>query len=543
MLNITIFQLLNIQLNLGHTKKKWLKFFDVYIYGIRNNMIIFNLDFSLINLYKFINYLITITFFRNKLFFISNFLNSLNIGLGQYILKNNKLAGYYDGGFIGGLISNLKVFFYMKKLSKKKNAFNFKRLNLLYPSCVIINDTNRFFLTVKESFLFGIPSITIIDSDLDLMFNFYVLFGNNDSKLISFFFFYICNLAALIGIYNEKIFFFKKFLKKLLFFFQLYIIYLYFKFFWFYFLIFNTFFLIIRLFLFLFIKHFLKYRNQSILKLRKFFILFFFFQLFLFLLFKKFVFSLNFRLYQHVREAYKSKYIISLLTKRRIGVIIKVLKKYFPKDIKRGIISLLKFFNLFFFKENKYLNYFFFNIFYLFFLNIEFDFFKYFHRATFFFVNLRKIYYYCLLFFIKNLFINMSVARISFKYLYKFKNLYPFFFYLKFFYKKKDFYKFKYLKKKYKILYFLLSLKKKKSLIIRLNKLKNFKFYTKKFRFFNKTKKNQFYNKTKKNQFYNKTKNNQFYNKTKNNQFYNKTKKNQFYNKTKNNQFKRWLSG
>ena len=189
MLNITLFQLLNIQLNLGHFKGKWIKFFDTYIYGIRNNMIIFNLDFSLINLYKFINYLIFITFFKNKLFFISSFLSSTNIGLGQFILKNNKLAGYYDGVFIGGLVSNLRTFFFMKKLYKKKNVFNFKRLEFLYPSCVLINDTNRFFLTIKESFFFGIPSISIIDSDLDFNFNFYTLFGNNDSKLVSFFFF------------------------------------------------------------------------------------------------------------------------------------------------------------------------------------------------------------------------------------------------------------------------------------------------------------------------------------------------------------------
>ena len=223
MLNINISQLFNIQLNLGHIKNKWLKYFDIFILGIRNNFIIFNLDFSILNLKKIINFLIYISFYHIKLFFISNFLNYNSKGLMQYIVRFNKDAGYYDGNFIGGLISNIKTFFFMKNLYKKKNVFNFRKLDYIYPSAVIVGDSNRFYLAIKECFLFGIPSISIIDSDLDFNHGFYLLYGNNDSKLITFFLCYYCNLSSLIGQYKlkKKIFFFN--LRLVLFFFQLFI--------------------------------------------------------------------------------------------------------------------------------------------------------------------------------------------------------------------------------------------------------------------------------------------------------------------------------
>ena len=97
MLNLTRIQLINLQLNLGHNKGKWLKFLDFSIYGIRNNLLIFNLDFSLFILRRIILFIINLVSLRGRLFFISSFLNSRNIGLSQFILSQAyNLHCFYD---------------------------------------------------------------------------------------------------------------------------------------------------------------------------------------------------------------------------------------------------------------------------------------------------------------------------------------------------------------------------------------------------------------------------------------------------------------
>lgn len=121
MLYLTRKQLINLQFNIGHNKGKWLKFLDFSLYGIRNSLIIFNLDFSVFILRKIAKYIVNVSSLRGRLFFISSFLNSNNVGLSQYVLRKFfNLHGFYDGSFLGGLISNLKLFLKLKRLHKKK---------------------------------------------------------------------------------------------------------------------------------------------------------------------------------------------------------------------------------------------------------------------------------------------------------------------------------------------------------------------------------------------------------------------------------------
>src|SRR6185437_12536157 len=95
--------------------------------------------------------------------------------------------GFYDGSFLGGLISNLKLFFKLKILKLEKCVYNFRTLYKMYPSLVIVSDSNNFYLTIKEANLLGIPSVAFIDSDLDFYYSFFSLFGNNESRITHFF--------------------------------------------------------------------------------------------------------------------------------------------------------------------------------------------------------------------------------------------------------------------------------------------------------------------------------------------------------------------
>ncbi len=373
MLNITKTQLINLQLNVGHSKGKWLKFFDNVIYGIRHNLIIFNLDFTIYNLRKSLNFIINVTNLRGKLLFISSFINKKKIGMSQYILKSLSEHGYYDGKYIGGLVSNIKSFFSIKNLSNKKAIYNFSNLNKIYPSCVIISDSNRFYLTIKEASYLAVPSISIIDTDLDYYFSFYSLYGNNESKLIHFFLLYINYLGSRIGSFLESKLFFINKVKKLLFFFQLRLLYYFFNYF------FNIFFFcfvsfeFFQVVFFFFSKLFLQfYKIKRYAENTKFFIKFlsffvyFFFSLLFFYFFKYNFEKFSFRTFSKMKE--KKRYYIYNLVKFRKNYLklfyIKRLYK-FNDRLLIYIRNFISFFNNFFFFENKNLNFYLFKFFYI----------------------------------------------------------------------------------------------------------------------------------------------------------------------------------
>lgn len=373
MLNITKTQLINLQLNVGHNKGKWLKFFDNVIYGIRHNLIIFNLDFTLYNLKKSLNFIINVTNLRGKLFFISSFINKKKIGMSQFILKALAEHGYYDGKFIGGLISNIKSFFSIKVLSNKKAVYNFSNLNNIYPSCVIIGDSNRFYLTIKEASYLAIPSISIIDTDLDYYFSFYSLYGNNESKLIHFFLLYINFLASKIGSFLESKLFFINKVKKLLFFFQIRLLYYFFSFFFNIFFFCNFIFEFFQVIFFFFSKLFLKfYRIKRYFDINKFFIkflsffIYFFFSLVFFYFFKYNIKRFSFRTFSKMKEK-KRYYIYNLVNFRKNYLKLFYIKRLFKFNDRLVIYirNFISFFNNFFFFENKYLNFYLFKFFYI----------------------------------------------------------------------------------------------------------------------------------------------------------------------------------
>lgn len=181
-IGLTKNQMLNLLTHLGYKKKKWLKAYSLYIYMVRNGIIIFNIDYIQILLNRALRFLERVLFYEGKVFSISQFVNVGFKGLAEYFF--NKLNfGSYDGVFQGGLVSN---FFHIRKTKKKiKKPYEFRssffRFESRLPSIFLIFDTKEFFGCLKESSYVGVPALSIVDSDVDYRDALYPVVGNSDN--------------------------------------------------------------------------------------------------------------------------------------------------------------------------------------------------------------------------------------------------------------------------------------------------------------------------------------------------------------------------
>jgi hypothetical protein len=158
--------------------------------GFRNNLLIINMDYSLFLINRTISFLYNIILKYGLIFAISGFVNYKFSGLSQYFFKKYNF-GYYDGKYIGGLVSNLFKVRRTKKRYKYEFVSNFRKIKFM-PSCFLIFDSNKFYLSFIEANQIRIPSIGFIDSDLNYRYCFYPIIANNESFFIQFYYLLSC---------------------------------------------------------------------------------------------------------------------------------------------------------------------------------------------------------------------------------------------------------------------------------------------------------------------------------------------------------------
>ena len=226
---LTRLQLFNLISYIGHTKKKQRLNFLSYLYGIRNDLIILNQDFSLLLYKRSLRFFYEVLFFYARGFFSTNFVNQGFYGFAEYLLKLVNHA-YFDGLYVGGVVSNYQNIQRIKKRYFFEYAFNIKVIRRILPSLIIISSTNNYYYAFRESVMSGIPSVGFIDSDLEFFDSFYPILGNNDNKATDFFLIIsmICVIKNVGLKLRLKFILFK--LKYLQFCFRFYIYLLYFKF-------------------------------------------------------------------------------------------------------------------------------------------------------------------------------------------------------------------------------------------------------------------------------------------------------------------------
>lgn len=215
-------QLLNLSIHIGHDTKNW--FYDAthYLFGVKNNIIIFNIDYILYSLKRIILVITEIIIKYGEPYIISPFYNYGYRSFCQYFIKKFRF-NYYDGLYRGGLVSN---FFVLKNLhSSITSSIFIKKTKNLFPSCVIICDSNEFYSCFKEALHIGIIPIGIIDSDLDSRISMYLLAGNNESIIIHIYFILLIYFKIKVSLFLRKKKLFLK-CKKIL---VLYLRYLFYK--------------------------------------------------------------------------------------------------------------------------------------------------------------------------------------------------------------------------------------------------------------------------------------------------------------------------
>lgn len=124
--------------------------------------------------------------YYTKGFFLTNFVNYGFKGLAEYLVDSYSQL-YFDGFYVGGVVSNFKNVGLIKKRYYYEYSLNLISTIKKLPSLIIISSTNTFYYTFKESISLGIPSVGFVDSDLEFLDIFYPVISNNDNQAIDFF--------------------------------------------------------------------------------------------------------------------------------------------------------------------------------------------------------------------------------------------------------------------------------------------------------------------------------------------------------------------
>jgi ribosomal protein S2 len=179
-------QLICLGAFLGHTVRRVNNFMSLYFYGIRTGMICFNLSYTSYNLRRAISFFLEALSYRGTAFFLAGNLKVIHIWFRKQRKKFRRSCCWYAGPYVGGLVSN---FNHVKKNSPVRLRSNMIRFNGL-PNVVLVFDSNEYFNGFMEAYSRGVPSIGLVDSDLEYQDASYPIFMNNETFRIKFFF---CN--------------------------------------------------------------------------------------------------------------------------------------------------------------------------------------------------------------------------------------------------------------------------------------------------------------------------------------------------------------
>jgi hypothetical protein len=125
---------------------------------------------------------------RGGFLFLSSFRDQTSRGLLRYLIGTARQS-YYDGPYIGGMLSNyVSVRSNTVKL-KANNAYSELVLRGFFPSSICVADSNRFFYVYREASSLGLSSIGLVDSDLDFRGVLYPVPSNNESRVLIYFFY------------------------------------------------------------------------------------------------------------------------------------------------------------------------------------------------------------------------------------------------------------------------------------------------------------------------------------------------------------------
>lgn len=229
--NLSLKHLIKIRSHLGHKHNNLNSKVNSYIYGVRHNVDIFDIE-KLWKPYRYLFYSLVENIYKRNSFFLvgtnknlpmdsimSNFINKFTTNKKNY--KLFYIKGYIIEKWIGGLFSNWKITLnfleYIKKSPKIKKKRYKKYLHYLKgiknfqknptPDFLLVLHADETIL--KESVDLQIPILGLVDTNMDPDFFLYKFFGNNDSiENIQFLFEFIEEAIKEGRLKEQQLFFF-----------------------------------------------------------------------------------------------------------------------------------------------------------------------------------------------------------------------------------------------------------------------------------------------------------------------------------------------
>lgn len=198
-IKLTLNQLLLSNVHVGNISKFLNVKIKPFLLGKKNNTYILNISSTSIQLKLFINILINLISFRQKLLIVKdrdyfNFSSLLK-------LKN---IYYYDKKWIGGSLTNFRRVRRSRKFIKDNNTFNGLGSMRYIPSLVFFFNTNVAKWTLFESINLDIPIASIISTNShNIEYVTYPIVGNNQTFESLYLYLYLIRNAILKGKQKE----------------------------------------------------------------------------------------------------------------------------------------------------------------------------------------------------------------------------------------------------------------------------------------------------------------------------------------------------
>ncbi|HEX7007761.1 MAG TPA: 30S ribosomal protein S2 [Alphaproteobacteria bacterium] len=213
----TMRQLLEAGVHFGHNTRRWNPKMAPYLFGVRNNIHIIDLQQTVPMLYRAMQAVREVAASNGRVLFVGTKRQA-----SQTIAEAAKRCGQYyvDHRWLGGMLTNWKTVSQSIKrlkeldetLSQDNSGLTKKELLRLTrerdklnralggirdmgapPDILVVIDTNKEAIAIKEANKLGIPVVAVVDSNSDPEGIDYVIPGNDDSlRAIELY----CNLLA-----------------------------------------------------------------------------------------------------------------------------------------------------------------------------------------------------------------------------------------------------------------------------------------------------------------------------------------------------------
>jgi small subunit ribosomal protein S2 len=213
---ILIKDLLNSDVHFGESSNKGNPNNSSYLLGVRNKMFIINLEYTLIMLRLALQVISSVIENNGNILFVST-KYEINTYTKNTAMKYKQ--HYISNKWLGGTLTNWaeihKFIFKFKnqQTTIKKTSQKYKRFQNYFsgiqnmenlPDLVIILNTKENKIALREAKRLNIPTIGIVDSDMDPNLVTYPIIGNDDSLKAIFFYCNLFSLAIENGLNKKK---------------------------------------------------------------------------------------------------------------------------------------------------------------------------------------------------------------------------------------------------------------------------------------------------------------------------------------------------